>query len=137
MPPVSSTMQALSVAPLGALLLELELEDEPPAGGVELEELGEGEALLPHAASASAATTAHEAASPVCSGRNTMILSIPGRCVIARRYSSKASGDTPGRADPAKLHMIVAPNRGSSAVQRPTATGSPPPSAYSGRQTHR
>jgi hypothetical protein len=104
-------MQALSVLPLGGALLELDDEELPPAEVFGLDELGEGDALLPHAASASAATTAHEAASPVCNGRNTVILSTPGRCVIARRYSSRAGMDSPGRSRAANLDVIVVAKR--------------------------
>jgi hypothetical protein len=75
-------MHALSALPLAVLLLWVDAVDEVWPPGCWLVEFWLGVDLLPQAASATAATTAQVAASPVCSGRNTGILSTLSRCLI-------------------------------------------------------
>jgi hypothetical protein len=74
-------MQASIVLPLVDELVVLLLDEVLPPPGVWLDEFWLGVDLLPQAASATTATTAQLAASPVCNGRNTVILSTLSRCL--------------------------------------------------------
>lgn len=109
-PPVSSTMQASRVLPLACVVDDDCTDDDevpPPGCGWLLLEVVDEPDLLPQAASATAATTAHDAASPVLTGRNTMILSTHD-CLTARRYSSTRPRAQPLSGVAPVLDSIVA-----------------------------
>jgi hypothetical protein len=101
-------MQALSVLPLAELVWLEVLEEVLPPGGFDVELLLEPP-LLPQAASATAATTAHVAASPVCSGRNTVILSTLRRLPDLRDgIPAQRAIDSPLWVPDLSLDVIVA-----------------------------